>query len=112
VTGIHSTTGKALSGIDHLKQSITDILTTPIGSRVMRPNYGSRLFELIDHPLNAPTLLDFYAATTEALSLWEPRILIEKIKAESIEPGSVTLTLQALYIPTGERLTLEGITVQ
>jgi hypothetical protein len=41
-------TRKALEGIDHLKQSIIDILTTPIGSRVMRRDYGSRLFELVD----------------------------------------------------------------
>ena len=29
--GMSSDTGKALSGLDHLKQSIRDILTTPLG---------------------------------------------------------------------------------
>ncbi len=31
-----------------VEDSIRDILSTPIGSRVMLPEYGSRLFELID----------------------------------------------------------------
>ena len=47
MTGMDRETGKSLSGIEHLRQSIRDILTTPIGSRVMRRDYGSRLFELL-----------------------------------------------------------------
>ncbi|WP_170000657.1 GPW/gp25 family protein, partial [Campylobacter sp. RM9328] len=31
-----------------INESIKDILLTPLGSRVMLPDYGSRLFELID----------------------------------------------------------------
>ncbi len=50
--GMSNKTGKELEGIEHLKQSIIDILTTPIGSRIMRREYGSRLFELIDRPIN------------------------------------------------------------
>ncbi len=37
--GMSAETGKALEGLEHLKQSITDILTTPIGSRIMRREY-------------------------------------------------------------------------
>ncbi|MCP3965628.1 MAG: phage baseplate protein, partial [Lentisphaerae bacterium] len=73
MTGIDKTTGRYLSGLDHLKQSITDILTTPIGSRVMRREYGSRLPRLVDAPLNSSTLVDLYSATAEALQRWEPR---------------------------------------
>lgn len=39
--GMNSETGKTISGIEHLKQSIVDILTTPVGTRVMRRDYGS-----------------------------------------------------------------------
>jgi phage baseplate assembly protein W len=39
--GMNRNTGRKLSGVDHLRQSIVDILTTPIGSRVMRRDYGS-----------------------------------------------------------------------
>jgi phage protein D len=54
-------TGSALDELAHLRQSIEDILTTPIGSRVMRRAYGSQLFELIDQPLNDQTRLRAYS---------------------------------------------------
>nr|VFK47168.1 MAG: hypothetical protein BECKTC1821D_GA0114238_104214 [Candidatus Kentron sp. TC] len=40
MAGMSAFTGKHFSDIAHLRQSITDILTTPIGSRVMRREYG------------------------------------------------------------------------
>ena len=41
--GMNKVSGKPLLGIEHLKQSIIDILTTPIRIRVMRREYGSRV---------------------------------------------------------------------
>ena len=35
-----------------IQQSLQDIITTPIGSRVMRREYGSLIFELLDQPIN------------------------------------------------------------
>ncbi|MCP4101679.1 MAG: phage baseplate protein, partial [Lentisphaerae bacterium] len=79
MTGIDHTTGRYLSGLNHLKQSITDILTTPIGTRVMRREYGSRLPRLVDAPLNSSTLVDLYSATAEALQRWEPRFKLTEV---------------------------------
>lgn len=111
MNGIDAITGKRVSGLAHLRQSIRDILTTPIGSRVMRRDYGSRLYELVDAPVNRETLLDIYAATAEALATWEPRIEVEQVTADSAEPGRVVLTVQGVYIPTGEVVTIDGIEV-
>ena len=72
--GLNQQTGTLLTGVPHLQQSIRDILTTPIGSRVMRRNYGSRLYELIDGPIHPGLFVLLYAATAEALAEWEPRI--------------------------------------
>jgi len=82
--GVDRNTGKALSGLDHLRQSIADVLTTPIGSRVMRRDYGSRLFELADAPINRSTLVALYAATADALGRWEPRLRVRRVQAESM----------------------------
>lgn len=112
MNGTHALTGKRLSGIDHLYQSITDILTTPLGSRVMRRDYGSRLFELVDAPMNRGTLADIYAATVDALARWEPRIQVTQVRASSAEPGRVTLDITGNYLPDGKAITLEGIIVQ
>lgn len=111
MNGINASTGKRLSGIAHLRQSIRDILTTPIGSRVMRRDYGSRLYQLVDAPMNRATLLDLYAATAEALATWEPRIAVQQVTASEAEPGRVILSLTGEYLPDGEQVTIDGIEV-
>lgn len=49
MNGVNSRTGKRLSGVAHLRQSVRDILTTPVGSRVLIRDYGSELFSLLDN---------------------------------------------------------------
>jgi len=73
-------TGKRIEGDAHIAQSIVDILTTPLGSRVMLRDYGSRLFELVDAPVSRrfPGLL--VAATATPLRKWEPRINLTKVE--------------------------------
>ena len=109
--GTNAKTGKSLDGIAHLRQSIRDILTTPLGSRVRRQEYGSDLFKLIDAPTNRETLIRLYAATAEALARWEPRFRLESVKASQAEPGRVLLDLTGEYLPEGRELTLRGIEV-
>ena len=110
--GTDANTGGALSGIDHLRQSVRDILTTRVGTRVMRRAYGSRLPELVDAPLNDETLVDLYAETFSALLTWEPRIAVEQISASIPAPGKVVLSLVGVYTPTGEPVTVDGIEVR
>ncbi|MBW8824689.1 MAG: baseplate assembly protein [Phage 64_12] len=78
--GMDATTGKPIEGEAHLVQSMSDILTTPIGSRVMRRDYGSRLLELVDAPFNAATRLQLYSAVATALLRWEPRISLTRVE--------------------------------
>ena len=110
--GVDAKTGKPLDGIAHLRQSVRDILTTPLGSRVMRRDYGSRLFDLVDAPLNAQTIVDLYAATAEALIRWEPRLQVQQVQARSLTAGSIEIDLTAIYVPTGQPVFLDGILVQ
>jgi hypothetical protein len=105
--GMHRHTGQAIDDVAHLKQSLHDILTTPLGSRVMRPDYGSRLFELIDAPLNQTTLAELYAATAQAIARWEPRFKIAHIHMAHADTGNVTIDLQGTYVPTGEPMIAE-----
>lgn len=109
--GFEAATGRTLSGIDHLRQSIRDILTTPLGTRVMRRDYGSRLYELVDAPVNQATLLDLYAATAEALATWEPRIALQRVQVTTAEPGSVVLSLTGQYLPDGRSVTFDGLEI-
>jgi phage baseplate assembly protein W len=109
--GTDAVTGKPLDGVAHLRQSIRDILTTPLGSRVMRRDYGSRLFDLVDNPLNDATIIEIYAATAEALIRWEPRLLVQRVQARILEASSISIDLEAVYLPTGEPVFLDGLQV-
>lgn len=91
--GLNRHTGRAIAEDGHLAQSITDILTTPKGSRVMRRAYGSDLPNLIDAPINGETLVDLYLATAEALDEWEPRLDLARVQVADAEAGRVELTL-------------------
>jgi len=111
MNGTDANTGKPLDGLAHLQQSIKDILTTPIGSRVMRRDYGSRLPRLVDAPMNRATLIDLYAATAEALLTWEPRFSVQQVVAVSAAPGRVELMVTGEYLPDGQQVTIDGIVV-
>lgn len=80
-------TGQALTGAAHLRQSVADIITTPIGSRVMRRTYGSLVPALLDQPLNKTLQMRVAAAAASALMRWEPRLLVRKIRLDYMQPG-------------------------
>lgn len=77
----------------------------------MRRDYGSRLFDLIDNPTNQETLVEMYAATAEALQAWEPRLRVLRVQVQSFEVsgGKIAIDLEAIYLPTGEPVFLDGI---
>lgn len=105
--GMNNHTGRTLDGGQHLAQSIADILTTPIGSRIMRREYGSQLADLIDWPLNSATRLQAYAATAMALMRWEPRIRLSRIQLGLGElPGQAILDLEGTIADSNEPLSL------
>ncbi len=99
MNGMNRHTGAVISGIEHLKQSVRDILTTPLGSRVMRRDYGSLLPELIDQPSNAATRLRIYAASAAALMRWEPRLRLERVELlDGSRPGQLVLELRGYLL--------------
>lgn len=80
--GMNTLTGKAISGLQHIEQSIAQILTTPIGTRIQRRDFGSLIPELIDQPLNDETRLMVYAATATAIHKWEPRFRMARAELQ------------------------------
>tara|TARA_R110002167_G_scaffold12963_4_gene54860 strand:- start:8854 stop:9204 length:351 start_codon:yes stop_codon:yes gene_type:complete len=108
MSGISRMTGRALdaNSIEHLVQSIGDILTTPIGSRVLRRTYGSELPDLIDQPLNPRTRMRIFAATAMALLRWEPRIRLKRVSLRAGADGVAALDLVAVRTDLPRRPTV------
>lgn len=103
-TGINAATGAVLTDWDHVQQSIRKILTTPIGSRVMRRDFGSRLPDLVDAKMVDRNILAIYSASAEAISKWEPRFRMRYgsvVRAEAA--GVVEIEITGVYYPNGHR---------
>lgn len=72
-------TGRLLAPEAELGQRVADVLTTPIGTRVMRRDYGSNLPTLIDAPGNLVTRQRLIAATATALARWIPELTVRQV---------------------------------
>jgi phage baseplate assembly protein W len=74
------------SGTNDIEQAIRIILGTMPGERVMRPEFGCRIHELMFAPNNANThgLAAYYVQ--KALEQWEPRIDVTDVSVR-MEPG-------------------------
>lgn len=84
-----------------VEDSIKRILETPIGSRVMLPEFGSKLHTLIDRKMDESFKLDFYRFTAEAIEKWEPRVKLERVEINDRVEGKLYYTL---YFKNGTSL--------
>jgi phage baseplate assembly protein W len=80
-----------------IQQAILLILGTAQGERVMRPEFGSRLRELVFAPLNSSTKSLVAGAITDALVKWEPRIDVLSVTAEEQTSDDGTLMVNIEY---------------
>ena len=67
---------------NEIEQAIGIILMTAPGERVMRPDFGCRIHELIFAPNNRDTAVRAERYVAEALGAWEPRIVVNHVAAQ------------------------------
>ena len=98
--GMNRNSGLAIRDSEHISQSMRDILLTPVGSRVMRREYGSLLSALIDMQQTPALRLQIMVACYSAIQKWEPRVDLSTITFERSETDG------GLYVDiTGTRST-------
>ena len=97
---MHRATGRAIDLPEHIAQSVADIVTTPLGSRVMRRDYGSLLPLLLDQPDNAATQIRITSAVAGALMRWEPRVRLMRLglARDAERPGHAELQLRGQIV--------------
>ncbi|MBP8813924.1 MAG: GPW/gp25 family protein [Laribacter sp.] len=88
-TGFDAMTGRRIDDMDHVRQSIRKILTTPIGSRVMRRDFGSLIPDLIDQPMNGRTRMLLMSASVMAIARWETRVSLTGVMVDIDADGRV-----------------------
>ncbi len=104
--GMNRNTGRAITDAEHIRQSVGDILRTPVGSRVMRRDYGSLLSAMIDQPQTPALELQIKVACYMAILKWEPRITLMSITTERQFDGKMIVNLTGQLKDTGESLSL------
>jgi phage baseplate assembly protein W len=90
---------------DHIRDLVAQVLFTSPGERVMRPDFGSGLLQLVFAPNS-----DVLAATTQmlvqsALQRWlGDRILVEAVSVEAVD-ATLSVTVQYVIRRDGTRVT-------
>lgn len=104
---MNRTDGSTLAEDRHIQQSIADILTTPIGSRIQRREYGSLLPSLVDMPATDTERLRVVAAAVIAIMRWEPRIRLNFVRFERLtRDGAAELDIEAELRDSNRQLDL------
>lgn len=71
--------------LDKVKQSMRLVLATSPGERLMRPEFGCGVHELVFESLDATTLGRVESSVREALQRWEPRIDLLGVHASVVD---------------------------
>ncbi len=82
-------------GEEDIKEAIWIILSTARGERMMRPNFGCGIHDLVFAPIDPGTLAEVEANVLEALTVFEPRIELVKVEAsdEEAEQGRLLISI-------------------
>ncbi|MGL4650013.1 MAG: GPW/gp25 family protein [Caldilineaceae bacterium] len=84
-----------VTGTTDVDQAMQVILETMPGERVMRPNFGCRIWELLFAPNDAETRALAAYHVRQALEFWEPRVTIDSIDVATDHDASalrITIT--------------------
>ena len=111
MAGMCRHTGRALDGLDHLTQSVGDIITTRLDTRALRRWYGGEFMDLIDSPINAGTMADWVFAIADCLGRHEDRITITGVKFSQPAEGQLLVIPEGTLTATGKAVVLGAIPV-
>ena len=85
------------NGAQDLDHSIHVVLLTAPGERLMRPQFGCRIWDLLFEPVNANLLGLISQAVRDALAQWEPRIAVEDVRPVQDATDSSLVRIEITY---------------
>ncbi len=93
----HTGSIRLTDGAADLDRSMAVVLATAPGERVMRPQFGCRIWDLLFEPVT-PNLLGLMAqAVRDALAQWEPRVTIESVDPVPDSNDSALVVIDVTY---------------
>ena len=82
---------------EDIQEAIRIILGTAKGERVMRPDFGCGVHELVFSPISTATMTLVENSVREALTFWEARIELIRVEASDREAGAGKLLVDIEY---------------
>lgn len=82
---------------EDLDCSLRVILATAPSERVMRPEFGCKIWDLVFEPVNANTLGLMAQAVREAVAQWEPRVDVETVDVQPDSDDSAVVRIAVSY---------------
>ena len=93
----HTGAIRLTDGADELDRSIRVVLLTAPGERLMRPDFGCRIWDLLFEPVT-PNLLGLIAeAVRDALARWEPRVVVEDVQPTPDPDDAALIRISITY---------------
>ncbi|PSB34416.1 GPW/gp25 family protein [Stenomitos frigidus] len=91
-----------------VRQSIHMILSTARGERLMRPDFGCSLHDLVFSTNSATAIGQVISAVQESLIQWEPRIDVLDVTAvpDADKPNQLLIDIRYLVRTTNNRFNL------
>jgi phage baseplate assembly protein W len=97
VIGMCAKTGRAITGLEHVRQSITIIIITWIATRIQLRGFGSHLMDSVSAPGNEATKLKTAHQIAKAVLKWEPRVKVSRVLFDVKFDGTCKIRLDCTY---------------
>ena len=78
-----------VGGTAGIERALRTIVLTAPGERVMRPDFGCAIWDLLFDPLNDNTLGLMAQAVRDAVGRWEPRVELDEARVIPDEDGGL-----------------------
>jgi phage baseplate assembly protein W len=97
--GVDLSTGRiAMSeAAQDIRESILIILSTARGERVMRPDFGCGIHELVFSPMNRATLGLFESRVRDSITKFEPRVEIVSLDFDTSKSANGRLDIELRF---------------
>jgi len=104
----HTGSIRLTNPIEDIERSMRIILLTAPGERIMRPNFGCRIWELLFEPITPNLLGQVIEVVREALAMWEPRIQVLDVdpSPEGRDNGLINVRIEYEVSTTNDRRNL------
>ena len=85
-------------GAADIDRSIRVVIATAPGERVMRPEFGCRIWDLLFEPVTANLLGQMAQAVRDALAQWEPRATVEDVQVRQDDNDHALVHIGVQYV--------------